>query len=279
MATGNLRSLAKSIEELQGTDHKMPFLFIGHGSPMNAVLDNQFTRDLRTMGNKLERPKAILCISAHWLTRGKTVVDVSPKPKMIYDMGGFPKELYEIQYAAPGSPEYAVVTRELIAGNTNINVEDGVWGFDHGNWSVMKWLFPNADIPVFQLSIDYNKPLNWHYDLAKELTALREKGVLIIGSGNVTHNLGNFLMDPDAEPVDWALEYDLITKKAIESLDHEKLINSQNLGSVARIAHPEPSHWIPMMYALGLQKKDDDVYHFHESIQHGTFSMRSIKFG
>ncbi len=185
---------------------KMPVLFVGHGSPMNAIGNNLFTKTLNQKGLSLPKPKAILCISAHWLSRG-TFVNVSPYPKMIYDMGGFPKELYEIVYPAQGSPETAKEVQKL--GSKTPIWEDLNWGFDHGNWSVMRHLFPKADIPVFQMSIAYDKPMQYHYDLANELKNLREMGVLIIGSGNVTHNLSRVDFSGENAPVQsWAKEFD-----------------------------------------------------------------------
>lgn len=276
MTTGSLSNLTYALDNLEGTDIKMPVLFIGHGSPMNAIQDNDFTRALSKMGQSLERPKAILCISAHWMTKG-TWVNVSKQPKMIYDMGGFPKALYQVNYPALGSPEFAKLT-QLTAEEGTIK-EDTDWGFDHGNWSVMKWLFPEANIPVFQMSIDYTKPAQYHYDLARQLVELRKKGVMIVGSGNITHNLRMFERDLNASPVDWAQEFDEITKKAINNKNHQKLINYQHLGKVARLAVPEPSHWLPLLYSLGLQMNGDTVNHFYEGMHHGTFSMRCLRIG
>jgi len=274
LASGNLSSLAKALGGLDGTDHMMPALFIGHGSPMNAILDNDFTRTLLEIGKKLERPKAILCISAHWMSRG-TLVNVSEKPKMIYDMGGFPRELYKVNYPAPGSPEFAIMTKSLF--DEGIVGEDTKWGFDHGNWSIMKWLFPEADIPLFQMSIDHTKPAQYHYDLGTQLLELRKKGVLIIGSGNITHNLGVFEMDVDAPPAEWASEFDEFTKIAIDKRDHKSLINYQNLGASAKLAIPEPSHWLPLLYTLGLQTQKDEIDYIYTGMQHGTFSMRCFQ--
>jgi 4,5-DOPA dioxygenase extradiol len=262
------------ISHLQKSNYKMPSLFIGHGSPMNAIEENEFTKTLLNLNNELLKPKAILVISAHWLTTG-TFVNASPNPKMIYDMYGFPDELYRVQYPAPGSPEFANEVRNLIK---NVDVKtDYEWGFDHGNWSILKWLFPNADVPVFQMSIDYHKPMKYHYELAQELKSLREKGVLIIGSGNLTHNLRMvYFEDKNAQPVDWAFEFDSKMKSFIDDRKHNKIIDYEKLGSASRLAVPEPSHFIPLIYAIGLQDEDEQVSYFYEKFEYGTLSMRSF---
>jgi len=276
VATGGLYSLANAVNKLEDLKQKFPVLFIGHGSPLNAVQNNEFTRSLTQMGRTLKKPRAILCISAHWMTKG-TFVHINEKPKMIYDIGGFPGELYKIKYPAPGSSHFARLTQTL--ATQGIIRQDSQWGFDHGNWSVMKWLFPQADVPLFQMSLDYTRPAQYHYELSQQLIRLRKKGVLVIGSGNITHNLNNFARDVNASPVEWAQEFDEITRRAINKQDHKKLINYQSMGASAKLAIPEPSHWLPLIYALGLQTDNDSIDHFYEGMQHGTFSMRSLKIG
>jgi len=247
---------------------------VGHGSPMNAIEHNEFTDVLQNLGKNLPHPKAILCISAHWLTKG-TYVNVSAKPKMIYDMYGFPDELYNIDYPAPGSPEKG---KELINVIKKTGVKsDKDWGFDHGNWSVMKHIFPKADIPVFQMSIDYHKPMRYHYELAKELSTLRKRGVLIIGSGNLTHNLQVVdLSGKDAQVQDWTLEFDANIKSFLDNGIHDSIIDYESLGASARMAVPEPSHFIPLIYTVGLQEKDEEVSYFYDKFEYGTLSMRSL---
>lgn len=268
------QAFEKWTESLPVSGEKMPVLFIGHGSPMNAIEDNDFTRTLRALGQKLPKPKAILVISAHWLTRG-TWVQVAERPKMIYDMYGFPKPLYEVQYPAPGTPEFARQTKAIV---THANImEDHEWGFDHGNWSVLVHLFPQADVPVFQLSIDYYKPAEWHYELARQLQALRHKGVLIIGSGNLTHNLRMVdFHDIDASPRDWALEFDQRIKAFLEDRNDKAVVEYEKLGRAAQLAVPEPSHYLPLVYAVGLHDDKDEVIYPYDKFHYGTLSMRSV---
>jgi len=256
---------------------KTPALFIAHGSPMNAIEQNDFTLTLQKLGQSLVKPKAILCISAHWLTKG-TFVDISPKPKMIYDMYGFPKELYEIKYPAKGAPKIA---DEIIKTITDTSIQRTTdWGLDHGTWSILTHLYPKADIPVFQLSIDYNQPMQYHYDLAKQLNTFRKKGILIIGSGNLTHNLRIVdFNDINAKPKDWALEFDTKIKEYIDARNHKGVIDYQKIGSSAKLAVPEPSHFIPLIYTLALQDNDDEIEYFYDKFHYGTLSMRCIKIG
>ncbi|TND00460.1 MAG: extradiol ring-cleavage dioxygenase class III protein subunit B [Bacteroidetes bacterium] len=271
------KSFAEEAASLKDAETKMPALFIGHGSPMNAIEDNAVTRALKKLGTELPRPKAVLVVSAHWLTRGTHVLSAA-KPKMIYDMYGFPDALYKVKYEAPGSPEFAKTVKETSA-KTEIKLNDE-WGFDHGNWSVMTHLFPKADIPAFQLSIDYHKSPQYHYDLAAELAKLRQKGILVIGSGNMTHNLGDFdISSEDGKPKDWALEFDTKMKNFLDSHDHTSIINYEKLGKIAKLSHPEPSHFQPLLYAIGMQGKDEKLSYPHEGIVYGTMSMRCVKIG
>ncbi|MAT53153.1 MAG: 4,5-DOPA dioxygenase extradiol [Saprospirales bacterium] len=274
--TMTTKEFEKWTDGLSETGSKMPVLFVGHGSPMNAIEDNDFTRSLKALGRRLPRPKAILVLSAHWLTRG-TRVQVVDHPPMVYDMYGFPKELYEVKYPAPGAPALARETARLVK---HIRIEeDHEWGFDHGNWSVLRHLFPQADIPVFQLSIDYYKSADWHYELARELRALRRKGVLIIGSGNLTHNLRMVdFHDLNAPPRDWALEFDNKVKEFLESGNARGVVEYEKLGQAARLAVPEPSHYLPLVYTVGLQETSDEISFPYDKFHYGTLSMRSVLF-
>ena len=249
----------------------MPILFVGHGSPMNAIEDNNFNRSWVELGQNLPRPQAILSISAHWLTKG-TQVTAMPRPRTIHDFGGFPEEFFRQQYPAPGSPELATEIREMDTSNSiNQNLN---WGLDHGTWSVLKPMFPLADIPVIQLSIDYSKPPQFHYELAKQLGKLRKQGVLIMGSGNVVHNLSQLRSD-EAVP-DWANEFDTKIAQWIETGDDESIVNFLKLGSLAQLAHPTHDHFLPLLYILGLKTKTDIPESFNAEFQLGSISMRSV---
>lgn len=257
-----------------GTE-KMPVLFIGHGNPMNAITDNLYSNTWKAMGEKLTTPKAILCVSAHWLTNG-TSVTMADHPKTIHDFGGFPQELFNVQYPAPGAADYAKMAIESVT--SKVVHEDFEWGLDHGAWSVLKNMYPKADIPVFQMSIDYAKPPQYHFNLAKEFYALRNKGVLIISSGNVVHNLGVISWDGKIKAYDWALEFDGLVKASIENNHPAALIDYQKLGKLASMAHPTNDHYLPLMYTLGLRDKADQVQFFNESMDLGSISMRSVMF-
>ncbi|MDI1353309.1 MAG: 4,5-DOPA dioxygenase extradiol, partial [bacterium] len=226
-----LNELTK-ITESFGSTEKMPVIFVGHGNPMNAITINKYSKSWAEMGKKLPMPKAILCVSAHWLTNG-TAVTVSAKPKTIHDFGGFPDELFQVQYPAPGSPELSRLTMSEIH---SIKVhEDLEWGLDHGAWSVLKHLYPLANVPVFQLSIDYNKSPQYHFNLGKELRELRRKGVLIMGSGNIVHNLGMVSWGNSEKKYDWAIEFDSFVKKNIEENNSQALVDYQKLGQLATL--------------------------------------------
>ncbi len=273
----NMATMLDAFSNTKDEDILMPVLFIGHGSPMNAIEENDFTRTLQKFGKTLPKPKAILCISAHWCTNG-TYVNVSENPKMIYDMYGFPEELYKVVYPAPGAPDIAREVKGLIA--TTDVIEDKNWGFDHGNWSIMSRLFPKADIPLFQMSIDYYKPMDYHNNLAKQLSKLRREGVLIIGSGNLTHNLRIVdFPNINAKPLDWALEFDTKIKDFIDNHNHQGVIDYQKIGTSSKFAVPEPSHYFPLVYALALQEKNEPVSYFYEGFHYGSLSMRCVKIG
>ena len=256
---------------------KMPVLFFGHGSPMNAIEENEFVRGFREVGSTLPRPAAILCISAHWETKG-TFVTAMEKPPTIHDFGGFPQELYAVQYPAPGSPELAKETQKLVTA-AEIGL-DQKWGLDHGCWSVVKHLYPNADIPVIQMSLDSQRGAQYHYELAKELAALRNKGVLIIGSGNMVHNLRMAAwdkMNDDNYGYDWALEASESMKKYILSDNHQPLINYQAHGKAFQNAIPTPEHFLPLLYALALKEKDETIELFNDKAVGGSLTMTSLK--
>ncbi|RED98915.1 4,5-DOPA dioxygenase extradiol [Marinoscillum furvescens DSM 4134] len=252
----------------------MPVLFVGHGNPMNAITENEITRGWRQMAKGLE-PTAVLCVSAHWETKG-SYVTMSSAPRTIHDFGGFPKELFEVQYPAPGAPELA---REVISSVKNRSVqEDHDWGLDHGTWSVLIKMFPEANVPVFQLSLDTQLSPKEHYQLAQELQGLRRKGVLIVGSGNIVHNLRAAKWDSN-EPYDWALDFDEQVKSYIQQGTHDLLQRSEQLSPEARLAIPTPEHYLPLLYALALQQKDEPVSFFNETIEMGSMAMRSFVIG
>jgi len=260
-------------------EEKMPVLFIGHGSPMNAIEDNEFSKRWQQMGKEIPTPKAVVVISAHWLTKG-TMVTAMPNPKTIHDFGGFPQALFDVQYPAPGSPELASEIQKLI---TNPAVElDHDWGLDHGTWSVVKHMYPDADIPVLQLSIDYYKPATYHYELSKQLLSLRKKGILIIGSGNMVHNLRMVAWDKLNESeygFDWALEMNDIFKNKISNGFHKELIQYEKLNKSATLAIPSPDHYYPLLYILALQTDNDKVEFFNDKAVGGSLTMTSVKIG
>jgi 4,5-DOPA dioxygenase extradiol len=250
---------------------KTPALFLGHGSPMNAIEDNEFSRTWIEMGKTLPNPKAILCISAHWETQGVQVTAME-NPRTIHDFGGFPEELYAMQYPAPGSPELAELVQKTIQrAPVNLN---HTWGLDHGAWSVLCRLFPKANIPVIQLSLDRTQPPEFHNALGKELRSLRQRGVMIVGSGNIVHNLPLVTFHEGA--YDWAAEFDETVKRSILSGDHESLIHYERSGSSARLSIPTNEHYLPLLYILALQENGEAVRFFTESVTFGSLSMRSF---
>lgn len=273
----NLRDLRNISDSLKASD-RMPVLFLGHGSPMNGIENNVFSEEWEKLGKELPIPTAVLVISAHWLTKG-TQVTAMTQPRTIHDFGGFPKALFDVQYPAPGSPILAQETASLIK-STNVGLNHD-WGLDHGTWTVVRHMYPNANIPVLQLSIDYNKPAQYHYDLAREISTLRRKGVLIIGSGNLIHNLRMVAWDKVGEPeygYDWAIELQHKMKELIESGNHKPLIDYDQLGSAARLAIPTPDHYYPFMYSLGLQDKNEQAEIFNDMAVMGSLTMTSVKF-
>jgi 4,5-DOPA dioxygenase extradiol len=273
-----LNELTRITNTFKGTE-KMPVLFIGHGSPMNAIGENEFVSGWRAIGKTLPKPNAILCVSAHWETKG-TYVTAMSKPPTIHDFGGFPKELFEVEYPAPGNPELANETKNIVK-KSEVGL-DTRWGLDHGCWSVVKHLYPNADVPVIQLSLDYFQPPQYHYDLARELSSLRNKGVLIIGSGNMVHNLGLVSWEKMEVPgygYDWALEADEKMKKFILSNDHKQLIDYKMQGKAFNLAIPTPDHFLPLLYSLALKEENEKIEVFNDKAVAGSLTMTSIKIG
>lgn len=267
----------KKFSDTLGTQEKvMPLLFVGHGSPMNAIEENEFSNGWKRTGSELPKPHAILCISAHWETRG-TFVTAMEHPKTIHDFYGFPQELSEVEYPAPGDPRLAKQTKDAVK-HTDVEF-DNQWGLDHGCWSVLKHLYPAADIPVIQLSMDYTKPSQWHYDLAKELAVLRKKGVLIIGSGNMVHNLRLIDWRHPSGAFDWAEEMNVKFKKFILDGDSKQLINYPSLGKPAALAIPTPEHFLPLLYVLGLKEQQESTTIFNDKLVMGSISMTSLKIG
>lgn len=271
-----LNDLNKIAGQFNSTD-KMPVLFLGHGSPMNAIEENEFVQGFRKVGKEIPRPEAVLVISAHWETRG-TYVTAMEKPRTIHDFGGFPKELYDVKYPAPGSPKLAEEIKEKI-GKTEIGL-DVNWGLDHGAWSVIKHLYPEADVPVIQMSLDYLNPAQYHYELAKELGLLRKRGILIVGSGNMVHNLRLLdwnRLNEDDYSYDWAAEAGDKMKGFILSGDYKQLINYQLLGREFNLAIPTPEHYLPLLYALALKEENENISLFNDKAVGGSLSMTSVK--
>lgn len=256
----------------------LPVVFIGHGSPMNSIRNNGFTKSLSLLGKSLKEltPSAILVISAHWLTKG-TYVNTTPFPETIHDFAGFPEELYQIHYPVPGATEAAHICQQQI--QSTIVLEDKTRGLDHGAWSILRHLFPEADIPVFQMSIDYQAPARYHFDLAQEIKSLRSSGFLIIGSGNIVHNLYRVNFSNDALPYDWAIEFDEMVKSKILNRDFDDLIDYQKTGNSATLSVPTNDHYLPMIYCLGLAEKKEVIKFTWEEIQHASISMRCFQIG
>ncbi len=253
---------------------KMPMMFVGHGSPMNAVEDNRYTRSWREMAEKIPKPVSIVSISAHWYTKGTKIMN-EENPKTIYDLYGFPKELYKILYNAPGSPELAGHAKSLISKQS---VFDNSWGIDHGTWSVLVHMYPERDIPVFQISIDASAPPEVHYQTGKELKSLRQQGVLLFGTGNIVHNLRMVDWGIKDKGFDWAYKFDDYIKENIENRNHENVINYLRLGETAKLAVPAPDHFNPILYILGAIDKEDNILIYNNSCMMGSLSMTSYLF-
>lgn len=275
-AVMNLKQLEKMSASFTATE-PMPVMFMGHGSPMNAIEENEFVKGWREAGKSIPLPQAILCISAHWETKG-TFVTAMEKPQTIHDFGGFPQALFDVQYPAKGSPELARETKAMIK-IADVGL-DQKWGLDHGCWSVVKPLFPNADIPVIQMSLDYTQSPQCHYELGQQLAALRKKGVLIIGSGNMVHNLGMLAWDKlnaDNYGFDWALEASDKMKKYILGNDHQSLIQFRAQGKAFDLAIPSAEHYLPMLYVLGLKSENEKISLFNDKAVAGSLTMTSFK--
>lgn len=274
MQLSSLNNLTASF----GNTSKMPVLFLGHGSPMNAIAENEFVSSFRKLGKELIKPNAILCISAHWETRG-TRVTAMQNPITIHDFGGFPQKLFDVQYPAPGDPKLANKIKNMV-GTTLVSLDDH-WGLDHGAWSVIKHMYPQANVPVIQLSIDIYKTPKEHYELAMELSGLREKGVLIVGSGNIVHNLG--MLDwgrlNKNYAHDWAEEANEKIKRYILNNNHDELINFEEQGSAFNLAIPTPEHYLPLIYSLALKSENDEIAIFNDKSVGGAISMTSLKIG
>ena len=272
----NLNNLNKFSESLPNTE-RMPVLFLGHGSPMNAIEENEFVDGFRNIAKTLPNPTALICISAHWFTNG-TKVTAMEMPQTIHDFGGFPQALFEVQYPAKGNPKLAEVTQHLL--QPALVELDEKWGLDHGAWSVLRHLYPKADIPVIQLSIDYTKPPQYHFELAQKLSKLREKGILIIGSGNIVHNLGlvdfrNFHKDDYG--YDWAIEARSKFNSYLLNGDFQSLIDYQQESRAIQLAIPTPEHYLPLIYTLGLKQKNEGLSLFNDKLLAGSLSMTSVK--
>ena len=264
----------ESISSGFSNSRKTPLIFIGHGHPMNALLDNNFTQTLTKLGESLEKPNAIMIVSAHWQTKG-TFVSTNQTPKAIYDFGGM-DTLRQIKYEPKGHPGFA---RQVVETAPIYNIkEDQSMGLDHGAWTVLKHLYPKADIPVFELSIDSTQPVNYHFQLANALKKMRERGVLIIGSGNIVHNLKTLDWNNiDAKPMDWAVEFDELVKAKLSNLDFQALVDNQQFGKLSEMAHPTNEHYLPMLYTLGLADKNEEVKYLFEGFQYGSASMRCFQ--
>lgn len=258
---------------------RMPVLFVGHGSPMYAIEENEFVQTWQNLGKTLPIPKAIICISAHWETHG-TQVTAMQNPPTIHDFGGFSKKLFEVEYPAPGSPELAKEVIQTIF--STVVTPDQKWGLDHGAWSVIRRIYPKADIPIIEMSLNYNKSAREHYKLAKELATFRDKGILIIGSGNIVHNLRQVTWDkPDDEEYgyDWAIEANETIKKLIRENKHKELIDYNLLGKEVQMAVPSPDHYLPLLYALALKTEHEEISFFNDKAVMGSLSMTSVKIG
>lgn len=274
-----LSSFNKYTDSLKEQDSLMPVLFIGHGSPMNGIEDNQFSNRWKDLAKEIPLPKAVLVISAHWFTKG-THITAMDFPETIHDFGGFPKALFDVQYPAPGDPELAKETAAMIH-SAQVNLAHD-WGLDHGAWTVVRHMYPEAKVPVLQLSIDYTKPPQYHYDLAKELYHLRKKGVLIIGSGNMVHNLRMIAYDKINVPgygFDWALTMNEKFKQLIKDGDHKPLIRYETMGKEALLSIPTPEHYLPLLYTLGLKGVKDNASFFNDKAVGGSLTMTSLKYG
>ena len=256
---------------------RLPTIFFGHGNPLNAIQRNAYTKGWSAIGESIEKPKAVLCVSAHWYIPD-TAVTAMPQPRTIHDFGGFPRELYEVQYLAAGSAALAHRVEQLLTP-IPVGMDQG-WGLDHGTWSVLSHVFPQADVPVVQLSIDETQPPEFHYQLGQRLAPLRDEGVLVIGSGNLVHNLHTYAWGRhDAEPFDWAVRFETRARELIMSGDFVSLVDYESLGRDALLSVPTPDHYLPLLYVLGAAQPDDSITFPVEGFDGGSVSMLSVKFG
>lgn len=256
---------------------RLPAIFIGHGNPMNAIGQNAYTEAWSEIGRSMPKPKALLCVSAHWYIPA-VAVTAMVRPRTIHDFGGFPRELFEFQYPAPGSPELAGRVKEIVG--EGVHLDQGKWGLDHGTWSVLAHVFPEADIPVVQLSINETEPPAFHYKLGRSLAPLRDEGVLIVGSGNIVHNLHTYAWGKhDAEPFDWAVRFDEKIRDLITSGDHEPAVNYESLGRDALLSVPTPDHYLPLLYIAALAEKGDEISFPAGGFDGGSISMTAVRIG
>ncbi|WP_106746172.1 4,5-DOPA dioxygenase extradiol [Yoonia maritima] len=266
----SLRNLRESL----APSERMPLVFLGHGSPMNAIEDTEYSQAWTKLGHALPRPNAILVVSAHWMTQGTTLVDVSALPRTIHDFRGFPDALFAQQYPAPGAPNLAREVVSILASHHA--QEDDTWGLDHGAWTVLKFLYPNADVPVFQISIDMTRDLSYQLEIGKTLSELRDRGVLILGSGNVVHNLR--AVQHGGKPQDFALEFDSLVANRLTERDFSALADRQSLGSLLQMAHPSVDHYLPALTIAGASTEKDQLTFMTDAIDLGSVSMRSFVF-
>jgi 4,5-DOPA dioxygenase extradiol len=255
---------------------QMPVLFIGHGNPMNALRNTPFTRILAQLGTQLPRPRSVLCISAHWMTNGTWVTHMG-SPRTIHDFYGFPQELFDVQYPAPGDPGIAERICRLPA-DPAIQADE-TWGLDHGAWTVLRHMYPAADIPVLQLSLDVTQPPEFHFALGRKLKPLREEGVLIMGSGNIVHNLGRVNFNDDAPPFDWAIEFDTWVRDRLQERNSDEIIHDATRSPAGRLSIPTPDHWYPLLYVLGASNGSDSLQFEYEGIENASISMRCLSLG
>jgi 4,5-DOPA dioxygenase extradiol len=258
-------------------NQRMPVLFIGHGNPMNAIDDNAFTQNLAAHGRSLPRPQAVLCVSAHWMTEGTWVTGMA-KPKTIHDFYGFPEELFAVQYPAPGSPQTAALVQSTVR-QPSVQVDNELWGLDHGTWSVLKHMYPEADVPVVQLSIYMSQPAQYHFQVGEQLRPLRDHGILIVGSGNIVHNLRKINFSPVAKPHGWAVEFDAWVKGRLDERDFAAIVNAADQSEIGRLSIPTPDHWYPFITALGVADPNEKLTYVHEGVDNASISMRCVQFG
>ena len=257
--------------------NRMPVVFFGHGNPMNALAKNSYTEAWATIGRSIPRPKAVLCVSAHWYVPG-TAVTALPRPRTIHDFGGFPRELYEVQYPAPGDPGLAQRVRKLLEPLPVALDQD--WGLDHGTWSVLCHVFPQADVPIVQLSIDETQPPQFHYETGRRLAPLRDEGILIIGSGNIVHNLHTYAWGGHkVDPFDWAVRFERQARELLLHGNDLPLVDYESLGRDALLSAPTPDHYLPLLYVLGCRREEDEVSFPVEGFDGGSVSMLSVRVG